>query len=69
MNQIDARGYSCPEPVLMTRAALKNGLPLTVLVDSMTPVQNISRFAENAGLSVRWEARGSDFELTLEEKA
>ena len=25
MNQIDARGYSCPEPVLMTKKALEQG--------------------------------------------
>ena len=68
MNQIDARGYSCPEPVLMTRAALAKGLPLKVLVDSMTPVNNITRFAENAGYSVRWESAGDDFELTIENK-
>ena len=43
MNELDARGYSCPEPVLMTKAALKKGVPLKVLVDSMTPVQNITR--------------------------
>lgn len=69
MKQIDARGYSCPEPVLMTRAAVQKGLPVSVLVDSMTPVNNITRFAENSGLSVRWEQKGSDFELILEEKA
>ena len=49
MNQVDARGYSCPEPVLMTKNALKSGTPLVVLVDNMTPVQNITRFASNAG--------------------
>ena len=69
MKQIDARGYSCPEPVLMTRAALKKGLPLQVLVDSMTPVQNISRFAENAGLRLHWEAQGDDFLITIEDPA
>ena len=43
MNEIDARGYSCPEPVLMTKNALKGGVPLKVMVDSKTPVQNITR--------------------------
>ena len=66
MNQIDARGYSCPEPVLMTRAAIAGGLPLKVLVDSMTPVNNISRFAQNSGYRVRWEASGDDFEIIIE---
>ncbi|MBU5435312.1 sulfurtransferase TusA family protein [Pseudoflavonifractor sp. MSJ-37] len=65
MNELDARGYSCPEPVLMTRNALKKGVPLKVLVDSMTPVQNITRFAANAGYQVTHQSVGSDFELTI----
>ncbi len=65
MNEIDARGYSCPEPVLMTKKALQNGVPLKVMVDSMTPVQNITRFASNAGYQVSHKAVGEDFEITI----
>ncbi|MBC5730069.1 sulfurtransferase TusA family protein [Pseudoflavonifractor hominis] len=65
MNELDARGYSCPEPVLMTKKALQKGTPLKVLVDSMTPVQNITRFASNAGYQVSHRAVGDDFELTI----
>lgn len=65
MKELDARGYSCPEPVLMTKNALKGGVPLKVLVDSMTPVQNITRFATNAGYKVTHKAVGEDFELTI----
>ncbi|MBQ2650561.1 MAG: sulfurtransferase TusA family protein, partial [Clostridia bacterium] len=43
MNTIDARGYSCPEPLIMTKEAIAKGLPLTVMVDNMTPVNNITR--------------------------
>ena len=65
MNEIDARGYSCPEPVLMTKNAIKNGLPLKVLVDSATPLQNITRFAVKAGYKVESRALGEDFELVI----
>ena len=65
MNSIDARGYSCPEPVLMTKRALEKGKPLTVLVDNMTAVNNISRFAKNAGLVVECEKDGEDFKLLI----
>ncbi len=65
MNQIDARGYSCPEPVLMTKTALKQGTPLKVLVDSPTPLQNITRFATNAGHKVESKQVGEDFEITI----
>lgn len=65
MNTLDARGYSCPEPVIMTKKAVQKGLPLTVLVDSMTPVNNITRFAVNAGYKVSHKAVGEDFEITI----
>ena len=65
MNQIDARGYSCPEPVLMTKNALKNGTPLVVLVDNETPLQNVRRFAANNGYQVTWKEVGEDYELTI----
>ena len=66
MNQIDARGFSCPEPVLMTKKALQDlGKPLTVLVDSPTPLQNITHFARNAGHKVDSRPLGDDFELVI----
>ena len=65
MNQVDARGYSCPEPVLMTKNAMKDGTPLVVLVDSETPLQNVRRFAANNGYQVTWKEVGEDYELTI----
>ena len=65
MNQVDARGYSCPEPVLMTKNALKDGTPLVVLVDSEPPLQNVRRFAANNGYQVTWKEVGEDYELTI----
>ena len=65
MNELDARGYSCPEPVLMTKNALKNGTPLVVLVDNETPLQNVRRFATNNGYQVTWKEVGEDYELTI----
>lgn len=65
MNQVDARGYSCPEPVLMTKNALKNGTPLVVLVDNETPLQNVRRFASNNGYQVTWKEVGEDYEITI----
>lgn len=65
MNEIDARGYSCPEPVLMTKTALSKGKPLKVLVDSPTPLQNITRFATNNGHKVESRQVGDDYEITI----
>ncbi|OIO95808.1 MAG: hypothetical protein AUK03_04760 [Anaerolineae bacterium CG2_30_64_16] len=54
---VDARGLSCPEPVLMTQNAIK-GLargPVAVLVDTVTSRNNVSRIAERFGWRVRVE--------------
>ncbi|WP_072499593.1 sulfurtransferase TusA family protein [Olsenella phocaeensis] len=45
MKTIDARGLSCPEPVVLTRNALRDEAELEVLVDSPAPRENVSRFA------------------------
>lgn len=43
MNEVDARGLSCPEPVLLTAQALKSGsgVPLRVLVSEAYARQNV----------------------------
>lgn len=66
MNKLDARGFSCPEPVIMTKRALQQGKPLTVLVDNMTAVNNITRFAKNNGCVVEYKTAGEDFEILLQ---
>ena len=68
MNSVDARGYACPQPVIMTKKALeKHGTPLKVLVDDKAPVENITRFASNAGHKVSHKDLGDgEYELTIE---
>ncbi len=67
---IDARGFSCPIPVVMVRDAVKQGAPdkIEVLVDSETCVENITRFAANNGYAIDASAEGADFRLTLTKK-
>ena len=66
MNTLDARGYSCPEPVLMTKKALQDtGAPLEVLVDNQTARNNIERFAKNNGYVIESKAIGNDFSLSI----
>ena len=64
---IDARGYSCPMPVVMVQNEVKKNAPasLDVLVDSMTCVENVTRFAEKQGYKVEYAAEGEDFRLKL----
>ncbi len=64
--EIDARGRACPEPVVMTRnAAQSNPEGITVLVDDICAVENVSRFAKSAGYSVKKAQEGPDYRLTL----
>lgn len=64
---VDARGYSCPRPVIMVQKAVKDGAPATleVAVDNQCSVENVTRFARNAGYQVRVSDLDGDFKLTL----
>ena len=64
---VDARGYSCPTPVVMVQKEVKKNAPqeLEVLVDNQCSVENVTRFAENSGYKVSVAAEGQDFRLCL----
>ena len=63
---IDARGLSCPQPVLLTKKALdEGGAAYEVLVDNGTAKENVTRFAQNAGYKVSVAEDGDDYRLTL----
>ncbi|ROR02926.1 sulfurtransferase TusA family protein [Desulfosoma caldarium] len=52
---VDARGFSCPQPVLMTLQAIKATQPgeLVVLVDTDTSKENVMRAAQSQGYVVK----------------
>ena len=58
---IDARGQSCPIPVVMVQNAVKKDHPDRLQVQ----VENISRYAANQGYKVQVEEAGGEFTLTL----
>lgn len=65
---VDARGLSCPEPVLRVREAI-NSLDkgeITVLVDTATSCENVTRMAESLSCTVEvTDAENEGFKLTL----
>lgn len=64
--QVDARGLSCPQPVILSKQAIQAGqFPIDVLVDSVTSRENVRRMAEKAGCKVRIEEVGSEFKMEL----
>ena len=64
---VDARGLSCPMPVLMVQREVKKNAPetLEVLVDNMTAVGNITRFAASQHYTVKVEEVDGEYKLTL----
>ena len=51
---VDARGLSCPQPVIMTLDEIKKGSKkeIIVLVDTDTSKENVTRAAESQGCRV-----------------
>lgn len=65
---VDARGLSCPQPVLLTMEKLKslNQGEVVVLVDTDTSRENVQRAATSLGWEVAAvETEGSEYRLTL----
>ncbi len=64
---VDARGLSCPQPVLLARKAMEEGeFPIEVLVDTGTSRDNVSRVAQKAGYKVRVEEKEEGFVVRIE---
>jgi len=63
---VDARGLSCPQPVILARNAIKTGeFPIEVLVETVTSRENVRRAAEKLGCAVLVEEMGEEYKLTL----
>ncbi len=63
---VDARGLSCPQPVILARRAVDAGqFPIEVWVDTATARENVRRMAEKAGCKVQIEESNGEFKLTL----
>lgn len=65
---IDARGQSCPIPVVMVQDAVKKGnnpSELQVKVDAMVCVENITRYADSQGYRVSVDESEGEYTLTL----
>lgn len=67
---VDARGYSCPMPVVMVEKELKKNKSelIEVMVDNICSVENITRFANNNGYEVKSEKVDRDYKLELKKK-
>jgi len=65
---VDARGLSCPQPVLLTMNEIKRAGKgeIVVLVDTDTSKENVSRAAESKGWILKSvESEGSFYRITI----
>lgn len=66
MKPLDARGLSCPEPVIMLRKAMMSKEDAyVILVDNVTSRENVTRYAEHQGYRVSVTEEKGEFTLSI----
>lgn len=61
MEKVDARGVSCPQPVLMAKNAIERSSEgIDILVDNNTAKNNVSRFLKNQGYKLEYKNEDED---------
>lgn len=66
MKLLDARGLSCPEPVIMIRNAMNSKeTAYEITVDNSTSRENVTRYAEHQGYSVKVTEKGGEYTLSI----
>lgn len=66
MKSIDARGLSCPEPVILIRNAMHSKEEAyEILVDNPVSRENVTRYARHQGCQVQVTEEGEDFRLSI----
>lgn len=66
-HKVDARGLSCPQPVVLTKHKIDDlgQGTVEVIVDTAASRDNVSRMAAHRGWGVQVKEDGDDFILTL----
>ena len=66
MEKLDARGLSCPEPVIMIRKAMQSGAKrYEMVVDNTASKENVTRYAQHQGYTVSVAESGGEYTLTM----
>jgi len=67
MKEVDARGLSCPQPVILATKAIKEKeFPFAVLVDTVTSRENVTRIAEKKGCNVESRPETGGFRMVID---
>lgn len=63
---LDARGLSCPEPVIMIRKAMMSrDSQYEMIVDNPTSKENVMRYAEHQGYQVSITESNGEYTLRM----
>jgi len=66
MTVIDARGLSCPEPVILISRAMKSGeSAYEIILDNRVSRENVTRYAEHQGYTVSVTEQDGEFTLEI----
>ena len=67
MKEIDVRGLSCPEPVLILKSEVEKSTDKSykVLANEAHTVKNLKNFAETNGKKVDIKEVGVEYEVTV----
>ena len=66
MEKLDARGLSCPEPVIMIRKAMQSSArQYEMIVDNTASKENVTRYAQHQGYKVSVTEKGDEYILTM----
>ena len=66
MKLLDARGLSCPEPVIMIRKAMMSKeAGYEMIVDNITSKENVTRYAEHQGYTVSVSEQSGEYTLVM----
>ena len=69
MEQLDARGLSCPEPVIMIRKAMvSKANAYRIIVDNHASRENVTRYAEHEGYQVTVSEANGEYTLDIVQK-
>lgn len=67
MKIVDARGLSCPEPVILARNAMSDGAATyQIIVDNTTACENVTRYAKSQGYRVGSVEKDGEYTLSVE---
>ena len=66
MKQLDARGLSCPEPVIMISQAMKSAdNAYEIIVDNPASRENVTRYAQHQGYRVTVTEMNGEYTLSI----